>query len=47
MCVDLKNRLVSQIKFNPDKTGMFSLSSKSSPNDCFRGGIYRMNSRCV
>jgi hypothetical protein len=38
--VDKKNKLVAEIKFNPDGGGWFSSWRKKSPTDCFTGTIY-------
>lgn len=40
---DLKNNLFSQITYNPDKKGFFSIGKQATTEDSFRGGIYRIN----
>ena len=42
---DLKNNLFTEISYNPDKKGMLSFSKKTTTDDYFRGGIYRMNDK--
>ena len=40
---DIKNSLVAEIVYNPDKKGLLSFGKKATTDDFFRGSIYKMN----
>lgn len=45
LAYDLKNKLVLEIKVNPDKGGFFK--SSNSTIDYMAGGIYRVNDKFI
>lgn len=42
---DLTNKLVSEVKINPDKKGLFK--SSTQPIDYIAGGIYRVTEKFI
>jgi len=42
---DLANKLVFEVKLNPDKKGLFK--SSTQPIDYFAGGIYRVTDKFI